>query len=236
MSQTETNPNFNPTTTVTLPKQQQQIMEPKVIDFTQQMHGQDNNLKLNCQQIDWIKLASKNKFIDKAVWNIDDDNSWYRKEIDPGFLKSLMQIGRDYQTFYSFDKVMISLQPTHQAFFQGNTKFAFDPSPSPSYYSDVLGYTLTLESFYQFQTVDFSPKSTQSYNFLFPMNMPFAFLQLPSDAQFNGNTETYLDNYNMGRLRSAVFSTLTTKGTATSISYHVSGQIINLKTEGMFYQ
>jgi len=235
MSQTETNPNFNPTTTINLPKQQQQQMPPKVTDFSMYKSGPDRFLNLNCNQMDWIKIASKNKYINTAIWSIDSSTPWYGKEIDVPFVESLMQVGREVQTFYSFSKVLISIQPTHQAFFQGNTKFAFDPAPNPNYYS-ILGYSIDDYGYYQFQTVDFSPKSTQSYNFLFPMNIPFAFLQFSStNPTFNGPTEAYLKSYNMGRLRSRVYSELTTKGTNTSISYHVSAQIIDLKTEGMFY-
>uniref|UniRef100_A0AAU8JNT8 Structural protein 1 n=1 Tax=Chipolycivirus sp. TaxID=2809300 RepID=A0AAU8JNT8_9VIRU len=234
MSQTETNPLFNPTMKVTHPKQQQQVMIPRTIDFGIGIEAQTSTLNLNCNQMDWIKVSQKNKFIKSVVWNIDQVTPWFTQEINMSLILSLSQIGRDFQAYFSFDRVMISIQPTHQAFFQGNTKIAYDPSPDPNYYSVILGQGMTDAAFYQFQTVDFSPKSTQVYNFLCPMLTPFAFLAI-SGGGINVRTENYLNGYSMGRLVSYIYSPLTTNGANTSIQYNVSGQVLGLKTEAMKY-
>lgn len=235
MSQTETNPLFNPTITQYAPKQQQQQMQPFVTDFGIGIGSQTDSLTLNCNQMDWIKISQKNKYLKTVSWLIDSSVAWFSQEIDLTLILSLSQVGKDYQVYFSFDRLLISIQPTHQAFFQGNTKIAYDPSPSNTYYTTVLGAGFDQAAFYQFQTVDFSPKSTQAYNFLLPMLAPFAYLSNSRNPSFNSATENYLNNYNMGRLLSSVFSQLTTKGVNTSIQYNVSAQILGLKTEGMTY-
>jgi len=234
MSQIETNPLFNPTTTIKKPKQQQEIKIPFQTDFGIGIEAQSNSLNLNCNQMDWIKVSAKNKFIKTVTWTIDVSTPWFTQEINVPLILTLAQIGREYQTYFSFDRVKISIQPTHQAFFQGNTKIAFDPAPGPDYYTVILGGSYTQSAFYQLQTVDFSPKTVQVYEFLCPMLAPFAFLSTTGNG-INAETENYLNSYNMGRLVSNVFSTLTTKGTNTSIQYNVSGELLGLRTEAMKY-
>jgi hypothetical protein len=234
MSTTETNPLLNPTQTLFKPKQQQEIKVPIQMDFGIGIESQSSALNLNCNQMDWIKVSAKNKYIKSVIWSIDVSTPWFTQEIDVPLILSLAQIGREYQTYFSFDRVKISIQPTHQAFFQGNTKIAFDPSPGPEYYSVILGQIYDPISFYQLQTIDFSPKTAQVYEFLCPMLAPFAFLSTKGNG-INATTEDYLFNYNMGRLVSNVFSNLTTKGTNTSIQYNVSGELLGLRTEAMKY-
>jgi len=234
MSQLETNPLFNTTKTTRKPKQQQETKPPIVTDFGIGIEAQSNSLNLNCNQMDWIKVSEKNKYLKSVSWNIDSTTQWFTQEIDVPLILSLAQIGRQYQAYFSFDRVKISIQPTHQAFFQGNTKIAYDPSPAADYYDLILGVPDSDAAFYQLQTVDFSPKTIQSYDFLCPMLAPFAFLATLGNG-INAPTENYLNSYKMGRLVSRVYSSLTTKGTNTSIQYHVSGELLGLKTEAMKY-
>lgn len=236
MSQLETNPLTNPTVQTILPKQ---IMNTNpsigIVDFVEGLSYHDKSTEIKFDQMDWVKIAAKNKYIASPLWNISSTDSWYTREINPQFVFSLSQVSRTIQTFFAYDALLVSIQPTIHAFFQGLTKFAFDPSPSEDYYQRILGFTIDDAAFTQFITFDMTPKTRDRKDMLIPFLTPFAYITRQPVGIDDGNidTEVYLYNYPMGRILSRVFSPLTTKGTNVAVQMHVSAQVINLRTEGM---
>jgi hypothetical protein len=236
MSQIETNPLTTPTLQEHLPKQ---VLNTKpslgIINFIEGLNIHDKSTEINYDQMDWIKISAKNKYVDSPLWNINTSTSWYTKEINPAFIFSLMQVGRSVQTFASYEALLMSIQPTIHAFFQGLTKFAFDPAPTSDFYSRIYGNTIDDAAFAQFMTFDMTPKTRDKRDMIIPMLTPFAYIARNPLGVDDGNryAEEYLYKYPMGRIRTRVYSPLTTKGTNVSVQFHVSAQIINLKTEGM---
>lgn len=238
MSQIETNPLQNPTTQLSLPKQ---IMNVKpslgLINFLEGLTIHDKSNEINYDQMDWTKIAAKNKFIAAPQWSISSPINWYTQEINPKFIFNFVQVARTVQTFFQYDILLMSIQPTFNPYFQGLVKFAFDPAPTPDYYSEILGIKMDDALFTQFMTFDVTPKSRDRKDMAIPMLTPFAYIARQPLGLDNGNVdaELYLYNYPMGRILNRVFSPLVTKSTNTSMQMHISAQVMNLKTEGMNY-
>jgi hypothetical protein len=238
MSQLETNPLQNPTEQLNLPKQILNIKPTLgLINFIQDYSFHSKATEIKFDQMDWVKISAKNKYFASPFWTINTTTSWFTQEIDPSFIFKFAQISRTYQTFFVYDALLISLQPTIHPFFQGLTKFAFDPAPTEDYYTRILGVTIDDAAFAQFMTFDLTPKTRDRKDMLIPMLTPFAYITRQPLGLDDGNidAENYLYNYPMGRIRTRVYSQLETKGTNVAVQMHFSGQIINLKTEGMNY-
>ena len=237
MSQLETAPINNPTNQQHLPKQVTNTKEKLVFNFLDDATMHDKAIEANFDQMDWNKIALKNKFLIAPLWTINDLNSWFTQEINPELVFKFLQVSRNVQTFFKYDALLISVQPTIHGFFQGLTKFAYDPAPAADYYSRILGIDISDASYTQFKTFDMTPKTRDRRDMIIPMLTPFAFITRKPTGLDIGNsyTENYLHNYPMGRIRTRVYSQLTTKGTNVSVQMHFSAQVINLKTDGMNY-
>jgi len=250
MSQLETNPLTNPTILETHPTQQMLVKPPaQIMDLrsTSLFFVRNQTTQFTMEQLDWIKLAMKNKYISTFIWHVSSGNSWFEKEFTIADLIPLIPIGLKFTSFKNFNTVLFSIKPTSNAFFAGLTMLCWDPAPTPSYYADIWNIDLTLtpdmgtHRKFQFNKMMISPKTADEFQFIIGINSPFNFFKT-KHVSTGGNPilprldllADYHDRYPLGRIRSGVLSQLNTTSPLTSLSFSLSGQILDLATAGLF--
>ena len=240
MSQTETNPLNNPTIRVKNPTQVMDILPTAqstnfLMDDSVYLRMGENPITI--QQLDWVKLAQKNKYIFNVNWTTTSTGIISTTLITPQYLNSLIPVGLDFNTYINYDNVLFSVKNANNPFYAGLILLAFDNAPTISYYSDIFGLTLNARDIWQLSHVYISPKTDGETNVMIPINYPFAYMKnprsglSPNDREFALNS--YLSNYGFGVLRFFVLSQLDTTSPVLNQNLTVSGQVLDLSTGGL---
>lgn len=239
MSSNQSDPISNPTQIVSNPKQVMSVKPAaRVMDYTHFSINQPTGFNTN--QMDWIQIAKKNKFVKKLTWTVNNLTDWISLELTPDFILDYAQVANKFQMFFSATAILVTIQPTNNTFMQGVTKVAFDPAPK-DYYKNVLGVDpIALHAFQQFENFEISPKTSDTYNMIIPINIPFPYMCTSYKNQIITKTETqyifdYLSGYPLGNIRSKVFAPLDTKSPITQLEYNLSMQLLDLRSDGMSY-
>jgi len=241
MSQLETTPELNPTRIESHPTQEMLVKEPMiVVDFrtTPSESIRHESSAFSIEQLDWVKIASKNKYIETFTWTVGSTVPWMEKEFTIADILPLIPIGLKYNSYANFNTVLISIKPTNNAYFAGLSALCWDNAPSLNYY-DKYNINLTNARKFQFQKIMISPKDSGEINFLIPLNFPFEFIKIvqtgttyPYLGRLNAMA-AYMNRYVLGRVRTAVLSVLATTSTLTSLQFTMSGQVLDLQTAGL---
>lgn len=235
MSQLETNPLANPTTVVTLPTQVMEVLPPTIMDTLDLIPLNRNNSGFSIQQLDWVQLAKKNKYLATFNWTrAGAFASWISFNFTVNTIKRLSPVARQRMNYANASTLMISIKPTSNAFFQGYSNLYWDPAPTSDYYNDILGITINSELTAQFKCYPISPKTSDEINLLVPINFPFDYM-LFSPGSSTTLTD-YFDSYRFGSLRAVPFSPLATTSALVQLTYIMSGQVMDLKTAGTYFR
>jgi hypothetical protein len=240
MSMLETNPLNNPTIRVRNPTQVMDVLPTAqstnfLMDDSVYLRMKENPITV--KQLDWVELAKKNKYLSNLNWGTSSSGMIYSQLITPSYVNNLIPVGLDFNTFINYDNLLFSLKNAHNAFYAGLLLVAFDNAPSPTYYSDIFGITLSGRDMWQFSHIYVSPKTDGESNILIPVNFPFAYFKNPranlssSDKQLALNN--WITNYGFGCLRIYVLSPLVTTSTILTQSITISGQVLDLSTGGL---
>lgn len=242
MSSNQSDPINNPTQITTLPKQMMAVKPAaRIMDYTKYSINQP--MGFNTNQMDWIAIAKKNKFVKELTWEVDSNNDWIYLELTPHKILQYAQVAKDFQLFFNVNAILITIQPTNNTFMQGLTKVTFDPAPV-DYYKNVLGNqtaAISKHAFQQFETFEISPKTSDTYNMIIPVNIPFPYMTTSYIGHGFVNSEIfnifeYIATYPLGVIRSKVYAPLETKSPITQLRYNMSIQLLDLKTDGMVYE
>lgn len=240
MSQLETNPLNTPTQLVVNPNQVMAVNPTANVtnfQWEDQLMIRYNKAQQQIQQLDWVKLANKNKFFDSFTWTIGATGNIWTKEITPRELLKLIPVGKNNNSFVDFNAVLFSLKNANNPFYAGYAVLYFDPAPTPDYYQNMIqGFTKTLANIWQFQTVPLSPKTADEVNFTIPLIYPFEKMR----THRFGSTEPYpitdyLLDYPLGRLAVDVFSPLASTSPIVDLEYTLSAQILDLEITGSYF-
>jgi len=243
MSQLETTPELNPTHLESHPTQQMLVKEPMIfIDLRsappQSLRGENSSFSV--EQMDWVKIAQKNKYMHTYSWPVGSTVPWLEKEFRIEDILPLIPVGLKFNSYANFNAVLISIKPTNNAYFQGLTALCWDNAPSIQYYDNYLiNVAASNARKFQFSKIMISPKDSGEINFLIPINFPFEFIKLfnPSLLSPSGPRNIamarYFYRYSLGRLRTAVLSQLATTSTLTQLTFTMSGQVLDLHTAGL---
>lgn len=235
MSQVETNPVVNPTVTVTNPNQIMQV-KPTVqitnfsFEGTPMVRTQRPPFSLD--QMDWLTLAEKNKYIASFTWNISSTGIIYTLELTPAVIRSLIPTGFTQNTFFDYDTVMFSIKSSANAFYQGYALVCFDPAPDPLYNENILGNARTIKDFWQYQNVKLSPKTSGEINFTIPLIYLLDKFKNPHGSLNQAALDAYMNGYSLGRILVYVMAPLATTSAITTQRYTISGQVLDLSTSG----
>jgi len=236
MSQVETNPVLNPTTLVTNPNQIMQV-KPAVQITNFSFEGSPmvriQRPSFSLDQMSWLTLANKNKYIDTFTWNVSDSGTIYTLELTPNFINTLIPTGKTQNTFFDYDTVLFSIKSTANAFYQGYALICFDPAPTSNYNSTVFGKTRTQADYWQYQNVKLSPKTTGEINFTIPLIYLLDKFRNVHAALNQGQLEDYMTSYSLGRIIVQVYAPLATNSSITNQRYTISGQVMDLATSGI---
>lgn len=235
MSQIETNPLLNPTHTVQLPMQNMQVKPTaQYTDFRNDpsFYVRNPSTTFSDEQMSFLKFSSKNKYLATATWPLSTVGQWYTLKLDFETIKQLIPVGLSFQSFMNLNRVMFSIKPTSNAYFQGYTKVFFLPTPI-NYYNVLFGIAspLPLERLWQLESVNISPKTSDEINFEVPVNFPLEFFKVLSDP-VNQDLSTYTSNYEWGNLIFYAISPLNTTSSLTNLKFTISAQILDLSTAG----
>jgi len=239
MSQLETNPLANPTTENDNPTQLMEVLPAAVVpnlrfDPPGLVRTQGPNIKI--EQLDWIKIAEKNKFIKSFQWNVNNDSAWFNQEFDYNLVQTLTPVAWEINTYSNFNSLLMSIKPTNNAFFMGLTGLFFDPAPHINYYNNLFGIDAQhLTRIWQFRKVMISPKDSGEINFLVPINFPFEMFKnrINRGPLYLRNVSSYLQDYPFGRLRSKPLTDLHSTSDLTALHFVLSGQVLDLETGGI---
>lgn len=232
MSQLETNPLNNPTISETHVNQKMQVKPAAQVSnllFGPQTRGLQD---FTIPQLDLTNIADKNKYIGTFSWPISSNASWVNVQFNWNFIKTLAPIGLSWNSFSNFSHILISIKPTSNAFFKGLTILAWDPVPSTNYYTSVYSMPYGTVGAFQQQKVNISPKTSDEINMLIPVNYPFNMFKNNIGPTSDTFVYTYLNTYTFGFLRAHVVSTLETTSALTSLTYTMSGQLLDYRTAG----
>lgn len=240
MSLLSTAPETNPTILETHPTQVMRVKPSvEIIDFTfDDISTVVDTKTFQIEQLDWLKLSQKNKFIQFYTWPIDVSTTWMTIDFNRAFIDQLMPVGQAFNSFSKFTKVLISIKPTSNSLMQGLSVISYQPVPVGNFLNVAYNYNLTAnpERIFQIPGKKFvSPNNSNELNFLVPINFPFEFFRwsagsggTPSDFQ-----ENYIGSYQFGTLTIQNLIPLTTKSALTGLVYSVSAQVIDLQTAGL---
>jgi hypothetical protein len=193
-------------------------------------------------QLDWVKLAQKNKYLGTYRWTTTSNAEWMNFVLSLSTVERLIPIGKDFNSFMNFSHLMFSLKPTTNAMMAGLTKIFFDNSPRDDFLNLTYGIDFSnntnLHRIYQYPGEAYiSPNNSNEINFLIPLNFPF--LKFKWGAVVAGNSDAAMSRYHreyvFGILKTAVISQLVTKTSLTEITYTLSGQFLDLSTSGVYF-
>lgn len=241
MSQIATAPETNPTEVV---NSFHQVLNVKpsveIIDFgADDMSDMPIRNSFVMSQPDWVKLASKNKYIEKFTWNLTDTGIIWSKDWTYDTLAPLIPSGIIENSYVKFSKVLISIKPTNNAFLKGMTYISC--YNGPPLYSSVTGTAVTTDNrvFYQLKHAPLSPQSSNEINFMLPINYPFEMFKTPiltvSTTNYSDKLAQYTRSYPLCSTYARVFDQLSTTSAVTSLDFTVSGQILDLELNGVRY-
>lgn len=235
MSQVETNPIVNPTITVSNPNQIMQVKPAVQITnflFEDASMVRQQRSPFSLDQMDWLSLANKNKFIAPIPWAVAATGDIYTLELTPNFISTLIPTGKTQNTFFDYDTVLFSLKSTANAFYQGYALVCFDPSPTPDFYGSVLGFTKSNIDYWQLQNVKLSPKTSGEINFTIPLNYLLDKFKNNHGVTDQAALDAYMGTYSLGRIIIRVLAPLATTSPNTTLVYTLSGQVVDLRTSG----
>lgn len=235
MSQVETNPVVSPTITVNNPNQIMQV-KPAVQITNFSFEGipmvRTQRPPFTLDQMDWIKLAEKNKYIATFTWNLVNTGNIYVLELTPAFIRTLIPTGFTQNTFFDYDTVMFSIKSSANAFYQGYSLVCYDPAPFPTYNEDILGRQRTPNDYWQYQNVKLSPKTSGEINFTIPLIYLLDKFKNNHNQPDQASLDNYMGGYSLGRIIVHVLAPLATTSAITSQKYTISGQVLDLRTSG----
>lgn len=240
MSQPKTAPESNPTMIVSNPTQMLQVIPQVQVTNFQFDSVQDilEQKSFSIEQLDWVKIAKKNKTIGNFLWVTSSTIAPYNLNVNMNFVRSLIPIGKSFNNFGKYTKLLITIKPTSNSLYQGLLGFFFDPSPTSTYLQDYFGMDLSdIRIAHQFQKVWISPENTNEINMLIPINYPFEFFKLLSAGTTTSHGRAlydYTNNYSFGTLKTIVYSPLATTSTNNTLRFNVSAQILDLQTAGLY--
>lgn len=242
MSQLETNPLNMPTVELDLPNQVMQNKTTrlvKIFDYEGLSIIRDPQQFLNMDQMDWVKLASKNRYYTTISWLSSSIDNFATITFSPRVLENFLPVSRDFNSLYDFSHILITIKPTVNAFYQGLMMVSWDPWPS--ILSSGLGF-LTFKEWnartaYQLNNLMISPKNSEEIVLVIPINYPFEVFKylfhIGDQTAGQAALTNYLADYIFGSLRFTVVSPLETNSPDLLLDYSVSIQFLNLKTNGL---
>jgi len=236
MSQIETNPLLNPTTAQYKQNQILVSRPPLPINMPAfQAPFIRNEEVLRTEQADITSVAAMQKFIDSFDWTLTGTSNTvlYTYDVTLRNLLALAPFGIEKQAFLNLKSLLLTIENTNNAFFQGSLLVYFDPSPK-GYWSNVFGFTPSLSQKFQFPgRFLIEPKTRNASQILIPINIPFNLFQhLMNSENLNQQILDYVLDYSMGTLNVTVNAPLETKSPLTRHTFRVTGLLNDLTTAG----
>jgi len=236
MSQIETNPLLNPTTAQYKQNQILVSRPPLPVNMPTFKAPFIRNVEdLRTEQIDITSVAAMQKYIDTFDWTLTHtpDTSIYKYDVTLRNLLTLAPFGVNRQAFLNLKSLLMTIENTNNAFFQGSLLCYFDPAPN-NYWSSVFGFTPSLQQNFQFPgRFLIEPKTRNASQILIPINIPFNLFQhLMNNEDLNQEILDYVLDYSMGTFNVVVNVPLATKSTLTRHTFRVTGLINDLTTAG----
>lgn len=237
MSQLSTAPLTNPTIEVVNPNQQMLVKSAvQVVDFSfDKIENKLQETTMNIDRMTWEKLAAKNHLINKYAWKVDIIDTWIDLDIDFDYITNLMILGKEVHNYSKFTRILFSLKPTNNPFFQGLSLLTVRNLPSKNYLEELYNVDSTqLTNAWQFPKMYIQPNDSNELNFMIPINYPFAkFANSLSTGTPESARGEYFKNYVTCQINAKTISPLTTTGTINQLVYTLSAQIIDLELAGI---
>jgi hypothetical protein len=237
MSQVETNPLLNPTITETKPTQiLQTLPSGTVTDFKRDDKSliRTQGKIFSSPQLDWVKLAQKNKWIFTYRWPVNDSSIWMNYHVRIRDILNAVPIGTSFNAFGNFNTIKFSIKPTNNAYFKGCSILYWLPAPNSAFFSTFYSIANgNLSKLWQLPHALISPKTSEQIDIYIPFNYPFEFFR----TQQLGNTlqsvlSTYQLDYTLGFIRARPIVNLETTGTLTGLDFNVSIEVLDFETAG----
>jgi hypothetical protein len=238
MSYITTAPETNPTSITQNPTQIMQVKPAvQVKDFANDnIESIKEEKTFSITQLDWVKLAAKNKVVDNLTWVVGAADLVYSRDINLAFLSTLIPVGKDFNSFTNMHRIMFSFKLTFNANYAGKLAVIWNPSPFPDYLAVHFGFDLDdLRVINLLQKVWLSPDNSEEVNIMIPVIFPWNYFKWGSKTPLSLSAvlSTLSDNYNFGTLSTKVFSPLVSNSPVTSLRISVSAQIMDLSTAGL---
>lgn len=240
MSLITTTPQLNPTVIDKNPTQVI-VSQPVGIDadfFPSGRQIMKQHTALHVENMDFGKVATMEKFLNKFDWTLEDTGEWFKYEITIGNLEELMtEIPKDF-IWRDFGDVEFTLRTTLNAYVAGLSVLYYDPSPSDDYWSIMFDVDLTTEYRVMFPGIRFQPTSTSQITWHLPFSNPFRMypkMSTTTDPELNVY-QNYIRNYPMGRIVAFPIVPLTTGMTSiTRCPFALRAKMINFEVGGTNY-
>lgn len=206
MSQIATTPEFNPTILETHPMQKMSVEETGVFKVFCQ---DDENLirqskKLTNELMDYVKFATKDKFIQKMSWSVGSTSDWMGIEFNVHLLKDLtLDIVKRF-LYFQPTGLLFTLRPANNAYYVGKTWVIYDLSPSKDFYEIFYAKAFNLGVASQFDRFEITPNDSKEIKFQVPIMIPFDVFRTDFTGSIDNyliEQQNYLDGYSFGRLR-----------------------------------
>lgn len=240
MSQLNTAPEVNPTHLETHFNQQMLVKDTVMIHNFVYDSLEDRGIKkmMSVPQADWIKITEKNKYIGQFDWVVGDTAPQPSIDIDFNYIRPLIPVGLEINSFSKLNSILISIKPTNNALYQGLYALGFAPVPHSTFVNNTYGVSVTgtNEAFFQLDTVFISPNNTDEINMIIPINFPFEWFRNrrnPLGQTYSDYLELYSNSYIFGTIFKKIIFPLESTSPGLSFTFTISGQLIGLETAGL---
>jgi hypothetical protein len=224
MSQLQTAPELNPTVIETHSTQQFYVKPLQCLkEFADDKNAFKKFSGFQVQTLGPSEFSSMEKDFINFTWSTSASQYWAVVELTPEKISPLFSNFRTNFQFFQFDSLQFRLRTTLSAFMQGITIFAYDPSPTSSFYSIFFNINPTEDRWItQLPYFTIEPNKDTTYGFNLPQTYPFRFYPT---GPIGGNSWLY--TYPLGRFRLVALSKLVTKATEQSVSFILRAFAVN---------
>lgn len=195
-----------------------------------------NDKPFAVKDTDWLRISEKEKYFTSIIWPINIFYNWPLQNITWDFIRNLMPVGLDFNTFVKVKAVAFSFHPAINANAQGLFMVSFVPAPTTSYYTTVYSNVSSTTPFIRWQAkkIMLSPNQTNSMEIIINNPVPYEFLRQPqSGGSLNTALQNRLLSYSWGTLYGQTIVPLVTKSTnITDMTYVIRARLIGLDTAG----
>jgi len=216
MSQLQTAPELNPTVIEKHPTQEFYVKPLQCLKEFANDHSAFKKFSgFEVQTLGPTEFSAMEKDFTTLEWKTTSNSDWATINLTPRLISPLFSNFQSNFQFFQFDSLKFMLRTTLNAYMQGLTIFAYDPSPSADFYSTFFQINPILERWItQFPYFTIEPNKDTTYSFNLPQSYPFRFYATGSIGNSN-----WLFDYPLGRYRAVALSNLKTKATEQSVSF-----------------